>query len=80
MSSELDRIPLHKPEIEQFGLYAEHDYACPVFWDVGIKAVYNCNEGVFEPSWEAQKHGWFLVCVAPGWRRWLVQKIVGYEQ
>lgn len=73
-----ERIPVHKPQVDQFGLYAEHDHACSVFWDQDEKSVYNCNEGVFEPSWRAQDEGWMLVCVAPGWRRWLVQKIAAF--
>lgn len=70
-----DTIPVHPPQIEHFGLYAFHDMACPVYYDKGNKAVFNCNEEIFAPSWEAQDNGYLLVSVPPGWRRWLVRKL-----
>lgn len=56
-------------------LFATHKQPCAVFFDQSEKAVYNCNAGVFEPSWKAQERGYFLVCAAPGWRRWLLKKL-----
>ena len=49
------------PEVANYGLYAEHDAACPVYWKEGKPAVFDCNAGVFRPSWRAQEQGWQLV-------------------
>lgn len=54
------------PELEFHGPVATHRMPCAVYGDQ--KAVYNCNTGVFKPSWSAQAKGWQLVRVN---RRWL---------
>jgi hypothetical protein len=60
-------IPLHKPVIVNEGIWAMHDVACAVCHTE--KAVYDCNEGVFEPCRQCQEDGWRLVGPAHGWRR-----------
>lgn len=75
----IDHGEMNEPEIHFIAPgVATHRQPCAVFHH-REKAVFNCNEGVFEPSWVAQSEGWMLVCVAPGWRRWLVKKLGGLE-
>jgi len=63
-------------ELRRYGLWAEHNMPCPVFHDKDERAVYNCGEDIFTPSWKAQEGGYFLVCAPPGWRRWVLSRLV----
>ena len=71
MSEKLTLRP-HRPTILNHGIYAEHDQACAVAWQ-SSKAVYNMNEGVFQPSWKAQEQGWRLVHADNWFRRLLLR-------
>ncbi len=48
------------PNIENHGLMAFHDQACPVY-STTEPAVFDCNTSIFHPSWRAQGQGWRLV-------------------
>ena len=60
-----------EPEIDNHGLFARHDQRCAVL--KGEHAVFDCNEGVFHPSWKAQSDGWQLIRADTWWRRLLVR-------
>jgi len=62
---------LLKPTVEYHGPIAEHDMPCAVYQD--HPAVLNCNSGIFQPSWKAQKEGYMLV-KSPKWLRWFFKK------
>lgn len=48
-----------QPILINHGIFAEHDYCCPVYCDE--PAIFNCNTGIFEPSWKAQHLGFRMV-------------------
>ena len=47
------------PNVVVHGPVAEHDQCCAVYNTES--AVLDLSEGVFLPSWRAQKNGWHLV-------------------
>ena len=49
------------PTVNNYGLYAEHNMPCAIYWDKGQPAVFNCNTGYFHPSRLAERKGWRLV-------------------
>jgi len=57
-------MKLLKPTVEVIGPVAKHNMPCAVMRDE--PAVLNGSNGVFMPSWKAQKEGWMLVKV-PNW-------------
>lgn len=59
------------PNIEHHGLFAFHDQACAVHHRE--PALFNCNTGVFEPSWKAQTEGWRLVRAQTWFHRLLLR-------
>jgi hypothetical protein len=59
------------PNIENHGIFAMHDQACAVHHEAS--AVYDCNTGVFHPSWRAQSDGWQLVQAKHWWQRVLLR-------
>ena len=63
---------LHTPVIDNHGIVAEHDYACPVC--LKRHAVFNCNTGRFAPCWLCRRDGW-EVRKLPWWRRLLRRKV-----
>lgn len=50
---------MHKPDIYNNGLIAEHDMACAVCHQ--FPAVINCQTGVFSPCWKCQGKGWHIM-------------------
>jgi hypothetical protein len=48
-----------KPAIVVRGPVAEHDQCCAVYNTES--AVLDLSEGVFKPSWRAQRIGWHLI-------------------
>ena len=62
------------PTMTDLGIAVEHDQACAVYFEPdNIKpAVYCCNTGVFQPSWQAQNEGWKLVKAKNFFQRWLL--------
>lgn len=52
-------VNIHYPNIDDYGVWAEHDYACPVC--VSRKAVYVMNEGRFLPCDLCAADGWVIV-------------------
>lgn len=69
-------FPLRTPNIDSDGMVAFHDQACPVFYHEQ-KAVYGCNDGLFQPSWKAQKEGWIMVQCKTKFQRWLLKTFFG---
>lgn len=67
----LDRKPF-QPTVAFIGPVAQHDMPCPV--RPHLFAVYQCNTGVFHPSWGAQQEGWNLVR-ARNWFQRLVLRL-----
>lgn len=63
------------PQLEFHGPTATHRMPCAVLGQ-SQNAVYNCNLGVYQPSWRAQQQGWQLVKVKPRWQ-WLLRLIDG---
>lgn len=60
------------PEIEFVGPgVAMHNQACAVYHH-DTSAVFDCDTGVFHPSWKAQQDGWRLVKADRWWKRFLV--------
>jgi len=59
------------PRIIHHGPAAVHTQACAVHHDK-TAAVYDCNSGVFHPSWAAQSQGWKLVQAKTWWQRLLL--------
>lgn len=47
-------------QVEYIGPAALHNMPCAVKHE-DEPAVLNCNLGIFEPSWAAQREGWKLV-------------------
>lgn len=45
-------------ELDDHGLFAEHNFPCPICHR--RKAVYDCNDGKFGPCWSCHKDGWRL--------------------
>lgn len=72
----MNDIPIHKPVVEDHGMFAFHDMACPVYWwkEDPPPAVL-VGGGVFAPSWAAQDDGYITIRVKPRWfRNWLLKK------
>jgi hypothetical protein len=65
------RFPVREPRFEDHGLFAFHDQRCAI--EPSEPAVYQMWNGVFAPSWKAQKEGWFLVEAKSAFQRWLLQ-------
>jgi len=63
------------PKIEMYGPVAEHDQACAVLHDKGVKAVLNLSTGIFEPSWEARREGYYLVQAKTPLQKWILRYI-----
>lgn len=57
-------VAMHRPYIDDEGLFAEHDQACAVCY--ASKAVYDCGTQVFGPCWGCQADGWTLARLASG--------------
>lgn len=72
------RPTTHKPEIVSLGLFAYHSQSCAVIH--GQPAVLDMNTGVFQPSWEAQEHGWRLVRATKWWQRLALRMIDNTER
>ena len=51
------------------GLVAQHNFPCPVC--TKAPAVYNVNEGVFQPCWGCQETGWKTEHTNPNKYRWV---------
>lgn len=49
-------MPVHEPVIEDHGMWADHDMACPVCHRK--HAVLNMNQGVFGPCERCESYGW----------------------
>lgn len=49
-----------KPKINVNMPAVTHNMPCPILGN-NYSAVYHCNKGVFEPSWEAQGMGWTTI-------------------
>lgn len=58
MIADIYKYP-REPRVDNHGIFAQHDQRCAVLR--GEHAVLDCGEGVFYPSWKAQKAGWHLV-------------------
>ena len=56
-------------DIRSDGIVAFHDYPCPVFYDGSESAVFDCQAGVFHPSWRAQALGYKMIKVETFWQR-----------
>lgn len=48
-----------------------HDMPCPIHREE--PAVLNLGDGIFHPSWKAQREGWMLI-KPPRWIKWLLKK------
>lgn len=53
----------HRTRYIDHGICIEHDRCCPIH--PKESAVYNMDLGIFEPSWRAQKEGYFLIKIKP---------------
>lgn len=61
-------MKMHQPVVEHHGLFAEHDYACPVCR--ARPAVLSIQDDIMLPCWKCQDADWRLVQL-PGWLpRW----------
>lgn len=69
-------FPLHAPTLDSDGMVAFHDQACPVYHQEE-KSVYDCNDGIFQPSWKAQQEGWIMVQAKTRFQRWLLKTFFG---
>lgn len=69
-------FPLQVPTIDSDGLVCFHNQACPIFHQTE-KAVYGCNDGLFQPSWKAQQAGWITVQAKTRFHRWLLKTFFG---
>lgn len=67
---------LAKIEINNHGLFAEHNMPCCVYVE-DQPAVFNCNVGIFEPSWKAQEDGFILLRVENKTIRRLLKRFFG---
>ena len=65
-----------KIQIDNYGLYAEHNMPCPIYYDIE-KAVYNCNTGMFNTSWKAQADGYRIIKCKGKLRNWLIDLLTG---
>lgn len=65
-------------QIEQHGPIATHNYPCPIYWG-DQKAVYRLNDGVFLPSWYAQRLGWQTVHAKTPFQRWVLKLLFGCD-
>jgi hypothetical protein len=63
-----------RPNFIGHGPCCEHDIPCAVYWDTETAAVYNMNDQVFEPSWEAQADGFVLLQVRWHWLKRFLQR------
>lgn len=63
--------PVRKPTITHLGLATCHDQSCAVLPDE--HAVYNCNTGIFHPSWKAQIQGYHLVHADSKFKKLLIK-------
>lgn len=59
-----DDIPIHYPVVNDHGIFARHDVACPVCQQ--RHAVLYMNTGIFHPCWRCQNVGFSLV-LFPKW-------------
>jgi hypothetical protein len=50
---------MHRPEIIDYVLWAEHDQACCVC--TNRKAVLDMQRALFLPCWQCQAAGWTLI-------------------
>lgn len=60
------------------GMAANHNMPCGVMNGVykdSEPAVLDLNCGVFHPSWQAQRDGWFLLRVRKRWQRFICRLI-----
>lgn len=65
-------MDIHEPKIlTDGGPWAMHDYACPILRD--RHAVLRMNDGIFTPSWDAQKLGWRTVRAQTPLQRWILR-------
>jgi hypothetical protein len=70
-------VETHQPKIiTDGGPWAEHDMACPVKWREGKVAVLDIGDGVFHPSWDAQREGWMTIRPP----KWLGKLLKRYER
>jgi hypothetical protein len=68
------KVDVHKPTVvTDGGPWVEHDMPCPVSWTEKHKAVLDLDTAIFQPSWNAQKHGWMTIC-PPKWLRPLLRR------
>lgn len=51
-------LPLHEPRVYSDGVWATHDYACPVCRSE--KAVWNMDTDRFMPCWKCHSVGWVV--------------------
>ncbi len=63
-----------KIKLVNHALYAEHNMPCPVCSSEERVAVYNCNDGVYQPCWYCQAQGWVAV-QATGWKKRVLQAL-----
>jgi hypothetical protein len=56
-----DKVQTRRPMILNYGLYALHDYPCPVYHAQKAPAILDLNKGVFHPSNKAHAEGWRLI-------------------
>lgn len=57
------------------GPWVRHNMPCAVAWDAA-KAVFDMDQQIFKPSWQAQDEGWMLVRATGGRAalvRWLTK-------
>lgn len=71
-------FPVRKTKLEIFGPFAIHDMPCAV--EPKEHAVYHLDNGVFYPSWEAQRAGWKLVHAKTRFQRWILNLIFDGEK
>ena len=68
------------PTIDVYGPVATHDMPCAVCYHPPEPAVYDLNNGTFQPSHRAQFDGWILVKCEKRWMRRLLYHLglIGY--
>lgn len=71
-------MKLLKLEVENHGIAADHNMPCCVFTETE-PAVFNCNIGIFEPSWKAQAEGFTLLRIKNNFIRNILLKLFGVE-
>ena len=67
--------PVQEPKLEIPGPFALHDMRCAV--EPGQHAIYRLDNGVFYPSWKAQRDGGKLVQAKTRLQRWVLNLIFG---